>query len=103
MSGTTISLTPASQAQLRRVLVQTKKHCEGSEETGYSHLTTGEVTHQLQAAITCLDEGRLPDFNIISILFAPTCSLQDIAIDNGWGVEFLELAGAFDVAAKQKS
>ncbi len=103
MSESATSLTPADQSELRRVLVETKKHCEGSEETGYSHLTTGEVTHQLQAAVTCLDEGRQPDFETLRILFAPTCSLQDIAIDNGWGEDFLVLAEAFDRASNQKN
>ena len=101
MTGSTLLLTPAAQVELRRALLQTKNHCENSEETGYSHLTTGEVTNQLQAAVTCLDEGRQPDFDTLSILFAPTCSLQDIAIDNGWGDDFLVLAAEFDKTSKQ--
>jgi hypothetical protein len=32
----------------------------------------------------------------LDLLFAPTASLQEISISNGWGDEFLGLARAYD-------
>ncbi|MBN1316955.1 MAG: hypothetical protein JXA42_15855 [Anaerolineales bacterium] len=41
------------------------------------------------------DCSRRQDFKL---LFAPTGSLQEISIYNGWGDEFLDLANQFDKA-----
>ena len=35
------------------------------------------------------------------ILFAPTGSLQEISISNGWGAEYLALASEFDTAINE--
>ncbi len=34
----------------------------------------------------------------LSILFAPTGPIQEVALSSGWGDEFLELADRFDAA-----
>lgn len=33
-------------------------------------------------------------------MFLPTASLQEIAMDNGWGSQYIELAGHFEKALK---
>lgn len=35
-------------------------------------------------------------FSELEILFAPTGSLQEISIDNGWGNKFVELSSRFN-------
>ncbi|WP_166380493.1 hypothetical protein [Catellatospora methionotrophica] len=56
------------------------------------------------AALTEIDEltarvradGRVP-FGL-SVLFAPTGPIQEVALSSGWGDEFLALADRFDAA-----
>ena len=36
-------------------------------------------------------------------MFLPTASLQDIAMDNGWGRQYIELADHFELALKSCS
>jgi len=43
-----------------------------------------------------LKKGETLEFRDLKLLFAPTDSLQEIAISNGWGNEFLTLADQFD-------
>ncbi|WP_144126591.1 hypothetical protein [Catellatospora sichuanensis] len=42
-------------------------------------------------------EGRVP-FSL-SVLFAPTGPIQEVALSSGWGEEFLTLAARFDDAS----
>lgn len=42
-------------------------------------------------------EGRVPF--ALSVLFAPTGPIQEVALSSGWGDEFLTLADRFDAAS----
>ncbi|MFC7241798.1 hypothetical protein ACFQO7_04820 [Catellatospora aurea] len=42
-------------------------------------------------------EGRVPF--ALSVLFAPTGPIQEVALSSGWGDEFLTLAARFDDAS----
>ncbi|WP_147433135.1 hypothetical protein [Catellatospora citrea] len=46
-------------------------------------------------------EGRVPF--ALSVLFAPTGPIQEVALSSGWGDEFLTLAARFDAAAGEDS
>jgi hypothetical protein len=59
-----------------------------------------------EAAVAEIDElaavvrgGGVPSG--LSILFAPTGPIQEVAISSGWGEEFLTLAGRFDAALEE--
>jgi hypothetical protein len=48
--------------------------------------------------IEVLREGKLPPRMNLSILFAPTGSLQEVSLSSGWGDEFIALSAQFDRA-----
>jgi hypothetical protein len=52
------------------------------------------------AAIEHDDFSRMSD---LSLLFAPTGAIQEVAESSGWGAEFLALAARFDKAAAKVS
>lgn len=45
-----------------------------------------------------LQSGMYASFDNINILFAPTGTMQEISISNGWAEEFLQIAAQFDDA-----
>ena len=51
---------------------------------------------EVDALITLLEPGRLPDRLAVSVLFAPTGPIQEVSISSGWANEFLALAERFD-------
>jgi hypothetical protein len=55
-----------------------------------------ELINQIEDELNKAKSGRPLDINNLKFLFAPTGSLQDISIGNGWGKEFLELASLID-------
>jgi hypothetical protein len=50
------------------------------------------------AAIEREDYSRLPD---LTLLFAPTGSIQEVSVSSGWGDQFLTMADRFDKAAAE--
>jgi|688.fasta_scaffold951441_1 hypothetical protein len=62
--------------------------------------------NSIEEAINCfvdleikLSEGDLQAVNKLDILFAPTGSLQELAIAGGWSQQYLALASRFDQLA----
>jgi hypothetical protein len=63
-----------------------------SKSSLYGSLTVEEVIHQLEDELDKRKKSQPVDIERIKFLFAPTGSIQEISIDNGWGKEFLEIA-----------
>lgn len=59
-----------------------------------------EVIEDINQHIDRLRRGDLSKMEDLTLLFAPTGSLQDISINNGWGEAFLHLAARFDRATE---
>jgi len=57
-----------------------------------------EAMVDIQQHIDRLRRGDLSKIDDLTLLFAPTGSLQEISISNGWGEGFLYLAARFDRA-----
>lgn len=53
---------------------------------------------ELDAACAAIRAGRAPA--TLTILFAPTGPIQEVALSSGWGGEFLVLAERFDAAVR---
>ena len=51
--------------------------------------------------IDALREGELPPRMDLSILFAPTGSIQEVSLSSGWGDEFIALSEQFDRAEER--
>lgn len=64
----------------------------GSDDSGFAVATVGEITAHVVSARNKLAIGDATGNKEIRGLLAPTGALQDTAIDNGWGDQFIDLA-----------
>ena len=69
---------------------------ERSEESDWSPLTPVEVAENLRQAIGRLARGEFVDYRNLRIEFAPTSTIQEIAMANGWHDEYMQLAEVVD-------
>jgi hypothetical protein len=53
---------------------------------------------EIDVIIARLQDDDLPDTFDMSIVFAPTGPMQELALSSGWGNRFLGLASEFDAA-----
>lgn len=68
-----------------------------SEESIYARETPGELLKVVETNLASIKQtGSLLNPETFSEIFLPTASLQEIAIDNGWGPQYLELAKCFE-------
>jgi hypothetical protein len=63
-----------------------------SESSLYGRLTVEEVICQLEDELDKVKNSQPVDMHRLRFLFAPTGSIQEISIDNGWENEFLEMS-----------
>jgi len=75
---------------LLKYLEKTIKYLENSNDCIYSNETVSELIDRMKLLI------KNNDINELKIIFSPTNSLQDIAIDNGWGDEYCNIAKSID-------
>jgi hypothetical protein len=55
-----------------------------------------EIVEELEAILgTCRNSHRYDSY-ALSFLFAPTGAIQETAIDNGWGNEYLRISEVID-------
>lgn len=79
-----------------KFLAKTLELLQGSSDSLFAPLGAQEIGAALQFIQAEFEQtGRL-DTAQLRLLFAPTGPIQDIAIDNGWGAEFLLLAAEVD-------
>ncbi len=57
-----------------------------------------DALRQLDSFITRIEAGDIPTRMDLTLLFAPTGNIQEVAESSGWGREFLTLAERFDSA-----
>lgn len=55
---------------------------------------------ELRSILSVVEAGGLPGHAKVSVLFAPTGPIQEVAANSGWGEAFLRVAAHFDIAAK---
>ena len=63
-----------------------------SESSACARFSVEELIGQIENELNKIKKNNMADKEQLNYLFAPTCSLQETSIDNGWGREFLELA-----------
>lgn len=59
-------------------------------------MSVEEMIHELESIVSSLKTLQLVDVQQLGFLFAPTGAIQETAIDNGWGDDFLRLAALVD-------
>ena len=87
--------------QLLFVLRDTRSQLAASENdfTSSHWASQSEALAELDGHLMQLAAGHL-DRPALSLLFAPTGSVQEVAVASGWGEEFLALAKRFDAALR---
>lgn len=82
------------------VLKMTIRHLEKSEDSAWASKTRKEIIQILAAEIEKIEKKVPIDKQKVRLLFAPTGSLQEISIHNGWGDEFIRLSSVVDKYTK---
>jgi hypothetical protein len=59
-------------------------------------MSVDEIVVELESIITKAKDAQTIDAPQLGFLFAPTGVIQDTAIDNNWGEEFLRIAEVVD-------
>jgi hypothetical protein len=83
-------------ASLIRALERACVLLDRSEESVWSPLSPAEVAENLRQAIGRLVRGDAVDYGTLRLEFAPTSTIQEIAMANGWHDEYLQLADVVD-------
>ena len=96
----TIADNPTTLAD---TLTRVKDLLSSSEESIYAEAESQEIISILEANIRTLRTNGAYQKDDLCLLFAPTGSIQDTAIDNGWGDDFLNLSEEFDGLINEKS
>ncbi|MFW9895654.1 MAG: hypothetical protein ACFFD7_07610 [Candidatus Thorarchaeota archaeon] len=60
-----------------------------------------ELINELLDHIKKLEKRDFSKLNDLTLLFAPTASLQEISISSGWASNFLKISKKFDLAIEE--
>lgn len=60
-----------------------------------------DALEEIDGILTALRAGQMTDRLTMSVLFAPTGPMQELALSSGWGNRFLQLAAEFDETMAQ--
>ena len=91
-------IQPKSSQALIEVLTQSLHCVLASEDSIWSSMTVQEIGEEIESAIAQLQKGLGIKQAELTFLFLPTGPLQETALSNGWGDEYLRLANRFDNA-----
>jgi hypothetical protein len=64
--------------------------------SAWSHLSVDELIEQLEAELVSIRESGFINKGSLRSLYAPTGTIQDTSMDNGWGDEFLKISEVVD-------
>jgi len=73
--------------------------CLGEEAKSDRWDEAERVLFELEEVVGRLQRGEPIDQTRLTSFFAPTGVVQDVALESGWGDDFLGLAEQFDLAA----
>ena len=82
--------------KLISVLEETLILLRSSESSDYSSMPVDEMIEKLAIELEKAGSSQAMDAELLSFLFAPTGPIQETAIDNGWGEEFLRISKVVD-------
>jgi hypothetical protein len=71
-------------------------HLRNSESSDYSHTPVEVIIQKLEAEVAKGNNSQPMDTKLLEFLFAPTGPIQETAIDNGWGNEYLRISNVVD-------
>jgi len=96
---TTIAKRPQ---ELIDTLTRVRTLLSRSRESAYAESKPSDMVAIINTSIQTLSENDSYARDDLILLFAPTGAIQDTAIDNGWGDEFIALSEQFDNLAENE-
>jgi len=82
--------------KLISALDETISFLRNSRSSDWAATSVEELIDALESEIARIKNSGPPDAKRIRMLFAPTGSIQETSIDNGWGDDFLRLSEIVD-------
>lgn len=82
--------------KLVTTLEETISFLQSSQSSVYADIPIEEIIEKLKSEVAKVKSSKPIDAKQLRLLFAPTGAIQDTAIDNGWGDEFLKIANIID-------
>lgn len=82
--------------ELKIELEKILEYLKRSNDSIYSYSTVEEIKNTIYEITAQIDNNKKVDKQKIKYLIAPTGSLQEISIDNGWGEKFVTIASKID-------
>ena len=82
--------------RLREVLDRVRQFVERSSQSNWTSYAPAEISADLGAAISRLEQGELVATDHLRMLFAPTGPIQETAMSNKWPYDYLKLSSEFD-------
>jgi hypothetical protein len=96
--------TEAMKEKMEKVLTHLESFLSDSEESMFGSKTPEELLVVVSANLASVKStGYLSSPEQMVNMFLPTASLQEIAMDNGWGSQYIELADHFEKALESCS
>lgn len=96
--------TEAMKDKMEKVLTHLESFLSDSEESMFGSKTPEELLLVVSANLASVKStGYLSSPEQMVNMFLPTASLQEIAMDNGWGSQYIELADHFEQALESCS
>ena len=86
------------KSQLKNLL----EHLHLSENSACATISVLELKTFINDTIGKVENNEVVEIDKLKILIAPTGSLQEISIDNGWGKEFLKISEKIEKAIDRK-
>ena len=107
LGGATKADPPAPASDARRELVEVLREARalvarpGNDFSWSSWIDAEHALWEVDGLVAVLEAGALPPSSAISILFAPTGPMQELALSSGWGDTFIALADRCDAALEK--
>ena len=83
-------------------LDETIRLVKSSQSSDGASMFVQEIIRELESEITRAKNSEQINTKLLSFLFAPTGSIQEISIDNGWGDDFLRISGVIDEVLSER-
>jgi hypothetical protein len=90
-----------AKAKLLSILQETRVVlCRPENDFVWSHWDdAAKAISDIDSHLLAIERDDFSRLSDLSLLFAPTGSIQEVAVSSGWGTKFLDLASRFDKAA----
>ena len=91
------NFSPDMATRLIAIINKVKSHISDVLDMTYCYYETpGELIQMLDKCISEIEQGNMNVIDDLAIEFAPTSSLQEHSLCNGWSDQYLIIAEEFD-------